>query len=350
MKNQKGFVIPLVIAIVAILAIAGTVYLAEREKPEMSFELVEIDTDDSIQSTSTVATTTIADTRDWKTYKDVKQGFEFLYPPDMIIKNQADAVVLDFPDSRVAGTMLVSAGVKLYVIPSVSPSCFGGDWMPDDPHITLENINFYHRDSGGGFDPQNTHHAYTGVKGDKCYKFLLTHLQDKSKVSGLSPGIFPDFVPSSLHKIFDQIVLSFEFVPATPEKPVACTMDAFMCPNGTYVGRSGPKCEFVCPVATSTNAEVKIGQSITINSIKITPLEVTGDSRCPRATKCVWAGTVNLTVRLQSGDMAQEAALALGENFRFDNKIVTFTKVAPEKTFVQIQPSDYNFSFVVSSI
>lgn len=28
---------------------------------------------------------------------------------------------------------------------------------------------------------------------------------------------------------------------------VACTMDAMQCPDGTYVGRSGPNCEFVCP-------------------------------------------------------------------------------------------------------
>lgn len=28
---------------------------------------------------------------------------------------------------------------------------------------------------------------------------------------------------------------------------IACTMDAKMCPDGTYVGRSGPTCEFVCP-------------------------------------------------------------------------------------------------------
>jgi hypothetical protein len=29
-----------------------------------------------------------------------------------------------------------------------------------------------------------------------------------------------------------------------------CSADARMCPNGTYVGRTGPNCEFVCP---STN-------------------------------------------------------------------------------------------------
>ena len=28
---------------------------------------------------------------------------------------------------------------------------------------------------------------------------------------------------------------------------IACTMDAMMCPDGSYVGRTGPNCEFVCP-------------------------------------------------------------------------------------------------------
>ena len=28
---------------------------------------------------------------------------------------------------------------------------------------------------------------------------------------------------------------------------IACTQDAKQCPDGTWVGRSGPKCEFVCP-------------------------------------------------------------------------------------------------------
>jgi hypothetical protein len=29
--------------------------------------------------------------------------------------------------------------------------------------------------------------------------------------------------------------------------PVACTMDAKQCPDGSWVGRTGPKCQFVCP-------------------------------------------------------------------------------------------------------
>ncbi|MEX0919242.1 MAG: hypothetical protein WDZ64_00650 [Parcubacteria group bacterium] len=31
-----------------------------------------------------------------------------------------------------------------------------------------------------------------------------------------------------------------------PEE-VFCTADAMQCPDGTWVGRTGPDCEFVCP-------------------------------------------------------------------------------------------------------
>jgi len=33
----------------------------------------------------------------------------------------------------------------------------------------------------------------------------------------------------------------------TDESVIACTMDAMQCPDGSYVGRTGPRCEFVCP-------------------------------------------------------------------------------------------------------
>lgn len=35
--------------------------------------------------------------------------------------------------------------------------------------------------------------------------------------------------------------------PTPEEDMVACTMDAMQCPDGSYVGRTGPNCEFVCP-------------------------------------------------------------------------------------------------------
>ena len=44
--------------------------------------------------------------------------------------------------------------------------------------------------------------------------------------------------------------------PSTPDEgPYACTMDAMQCPDGSYVGRTGPKCEFICPEVRGASDE-----------------------------------------------------------------------------------------------
>lgn len=40
--------------------------------------------------------------------------------------------------------------------------------------------------------------------------------------------------------------------PAAPG-PVVCTADAMLCSDGSYVGRTGPNCEFVCPAPAATS-------------------------------------------------------------------------------------------------
>lgn len=41
--------------------------------------------------------------------------------------------------------------------------------------------------------------------------------------------------------------------PEAASAQTMCTMDAMQCPDGTWVGRSGPNCEFVCGGDTSDN-------------------------------------------------------------------------------------------------
>ncbi len=44
---------------------------------------------------------------------------------------------------------------------------------------------------------------------------------------------------------------------ATSSEPIICTLDAKVCPDGTAVGRTGPKCEFAaCPGETPPNNQV----------------------------------------------------------------------------------------------
>ena len=74
-----------------------------------------------------------------------------------------------------------------------------------------------------------------------------------------------------------------------PPAPVACTMDAMQCPDGSYVGRTGPNCTFVCPpapeVAADVEAQIKAkADLITLtspvpNAVITSPLNVTGQAR-----------------------------------------------------------------------
>jgi len=51
------------------------------------------------------------------------------------------------------------------------------------------------------------------------------------------------------------LIITFSFErPGLDEGPVACTMDAMICPDGTTVGRTGPNCEFAaCPAPQNQN-------------------------------------------------------------------------------------------------
>ncbi len=47
------------------------------------------------------------------------------------------------------------------------------------------------------------------------------------------------------------------FVPLSTNGPVACTMEAMQCPDGSYVGRTGPSCAFApCPTDTTAPTTV----------------------------------------------------------------------------------------------
>ncbi len=126
-----------------------------------------------------------------------------------------------------------------------------------------------------------------------------------------------------------------------------CTADAKMCPDGSFVGRSGPMCEFAqCP-SSSTNKTV-FGQKIDLNGVSITPLSLVSDSRCPAGVTCVWAGTVTIKAKLEKEGNADEVILDLGKPTTFANQNITLVNVSPNKNHeVDIKNSDYIFTFEV---
>ncbi|MBP9702970.1 hypothetical protein KBD69_04760 [Candidatus Woesebacteria bacterium] len=52
----------------------------------------------------------------------------------------------------------------------------------------------------------------------------------------------------------------------TPPPVAACTKDAYACPDGTKVGRTGPNCEFVCPSAAPTSTPTPKQDQVTLTN------------------------------------------------------------------------------------
>ena len=138
-----------------------------------------------------------------------------------------------------------------------------------------------------------------------------------------------------------------EDTPQEIPEGVVCTMDAMQCPDGSYVGRTGPNCQFVCPNTPTTPSTpvvkvsntAKLGEKISFNGLYITPLKVTEDSRCPLDVQCVWAGRVVLTAKLERNGKTQEVIFdSLKENLvTFEGRTVSLTGVGVS--------SNYTFTF-----
>lgn len=71
----------------------------------------------------------------------------------------------------------------------------------------------------------------------------------------LTPSTAPRRDTNAIQKIFSAwrlapgaaVLIAF-FLIACSQAPIACTMDAMICPDGSAVGREGPNCEFAaCP-------------------------------------------------------------------------------------------------------
>ncbi|MCX6752632.1 MAG: hypothetical protein NTZ87_04025 [Candidatus Nomurabacteria bacterium] len=91
MKNsQKGFIVPLLIAIIAVLVIGGGVYIYNNKKvgePVLPEDTTTQTTTQNQQQTNTRTLPVTLDlssssTSNWKTYTNNEYGFEFKYPTD----------------------------------------------------------------------------------------------------------------------------------------------------------------------------------------------------------------------------------------------------------------------------
>lgn len=108
-----------------------------------------------------------------------------------------------------------------------------------------------------------------------------------------------------------------------------------------------------CVTAPRVNAdgstEARLGQKVDLGGPKVTLLKVLEDSRCPMEARCVWAGRVKLSVRidLDSGTSVQELTSDKTLSVA-DGQLELLGTMPPTSTQRPIAPGDYHFALKFS--
>ena len=96
-------------------------------------------------------------------------------------------------------------------------------------------------------------------------------------------------------------------------------------------------------------ARAALGQTVGVGGPKVTPLTVLEDSRCPMNARCVWAGRVRLSVRVDLGSGARVLELTQGVQVPVADGTLELVEVLPDKVAGEgkpaIAPADYRFGF-----
>jgi hypothetical protein len=91
-----------------------------------------------------------------------------------------------------------------------------------------------------------------------------------------------------------------------------------------------------------------LGEAAVVEGLRITPLSLVEDSRCPADVQCVWAGRLVIfaEIHFNGGSESFRENLTLGEPLPLGPQTVSLVAAAPQKSAnVAIRPEAYRFTF-----
>lgn len=249
MKNhspQKGFIFSILIIVLAIIITCGIFYFVTRNDNKNPAVYVGENQNDISTSTSNSATSSTLNTINDSLYKC---GFKVISPSsnskvDFPLEVKG---VVDNRDSKISGCSWHmfegQAGVAQLYFYNINK------WNPIGEGVPIKVVDWM--TSLTSFDiVLNLKNDGVGLSAGTPMKIVFT----EENASGQGP-VDTYELPIILNKMNPDKSInnspSYQIPkpsPLPPNTPVACTMEAKQCPDGSYVGRTGPKCEFQsCP-------------------------------------------------------------------------------------------------------
>jgi hypothetical protein len=94
-------------------------------------------------------------------------------------------------------------------------------------------------------------------------------------------------------------------------------------------------------------SRARIGATVSVGGPRVTPLAVIEDSRCPMNVRCVWAGRVRVSVRIDLGSGSQVRELTQGKPVPIADGTLELVAVQPDRRTEAkpIAAGDYRFGF-----
>lgn len=221
-KHGDGFLVSLlsVLLLVAVLIAVFFAYQTQRLVMELNKTRTE-------QSKSESGETD--DFKGWKTFIDNQGRFTFNYPPDYQV-NQ-NGVISPISSGQSKDLTVQESDLKIEVI----SEDYDGDF-------SVESCFLDH-------SPEASTSAKSNITiGNTKYETILWDGLGTGEFTCIKNGnqrylINKYPAKSERDSEYQRIMSTFRFI-----EPTACTLDAKMCPDGSYVGRIGPNCEFAaCP-------------------------------------------------------------------------------------------------------
>ena len=89
-----------------------------------------------------------------------------------------------------------------------------------------------------------------------------------------------------------------------------------------------------------------LGQIAAGNGLKVRPIKVIEDSRCPATVRCVWEGRLTVRARMYGPGWTQIRDFQFGVPQAVDRYRITLIAAEPQKqTGAEIDPRAYRFTF-----
>lgn len=85
------------------------------------------------------------------------------------------------------------------------------------------------------------------------------------------------------------------------------------------------------PVAVAEGTSVALGQPVWVGELVATPLDVAEDSRRPMNARCVWAGRLIVTTRIDGAGWRETVHLTLGEVHETHGTTITLASGTPDR-------------------